>query len=193
MFFWQVSWIVLAYVWGGVLPARWVVRRVTGRPPEAWGDNPGGAGTFRLAGWRAAALVVAFDVLKGAVPVMVAGHANWGMPWVALAAAAPVAGHNWPVQRGFRPGGKGLAAALGAVLYLGWPGSVPAYAAGLVAVYLGRWAPWMGLVALPITLGWMISRGYAASRLWACALVGALLLVRQIPWLRGKLRERAGR
>ncbi|GAB4530129.1 MAG: glycerol-3-phosphate 1-O-acyltransferase PlsY [Anaerolineales bacterium] len=180
-------WILAAYLWGGVLPAEWIVRRMTGRAPEDWGDNPGGAGTFRLAGWRAATLVVAFDLLKGALPVIVAERAGWGLPWVALAAAAPVAGHNWPLQRRFRPGGKGLAAALGAVLYLGWPGSVPAYLLGLLAVWRGRWAPWMGLVALPLTLGWMITQGYGVPRLWACALIGILLVVRQIPWLREKM------
>lgn len=110
-------WIVSAYWLGGVLPAVWVVRRLTGRTPEEWGDNPGGAGTLRLAGWRAAVPVVLFDVSKGLIPILLAAHFGWGDCWLVATAIAPVAGHNWPLQRGLRPGGKGLATAMGAGLY----------------------------------------------------------------------------
>ena len=187
-----LAWVLVAYLWGGILPAEWIVRRITGRIPEAWGDNPGGASTFRLAGWRAASLVILFDLIKGALPVIVADHIGWGTRWLVLSAVAPVAGHNWPAQRAFRPGGMGLAAALGAFLYLGWPGSVPAYVLGLLCVYLGRWAPWMGIVALPLTLTWMWLQGYPAARLWAAVGILVVLFVRQIPWLAQRVSSVAG-
>lgn len=177
-------WIVSAYWLGGVLPAVWVVRRLTGRTPEEWGDNPGGAGTLRLAGWRAAVPVVLFDVSKGLIPILLAAHFGWGDCWLVATAIAPVAGHNWPLQRGLRPGGKGLATAMGAGLYLGWPGSPPIYVLGLLTAWKGGWAPWAGIASFPLLLLWMSLSGHPAWRLWAIWGIVLLLLLRQWDWIR---------
>ncbi|WP_221090148.1 glycerol-3-phosphate acyltransferase [Deinococcus aquaedulcis] len=78
-------------------------------------DLPGGSGTFRQYGRRAAILVTALDIAKGALAALLARALapEWG--WLAMGAV--VAGHCYPLFFGFR-GGGGIAPLLGALLVL---------------------------------------------------------------------------
>ncbi len=143
--------VIGAYLLGSVLPGEILVRRAVGKDPEALGENPGIAGTFRAAGVRAGVLAMIFDLSKGALPVAVAIH--WGVhaPWLGFVAAAPVAGHNWSVFERF-DGGLGLGPATGAVMWVAWPQMLPAYLSGAVAWFTTRWVPIIALVSLPLGL-----------------------------------------
>ncbi|HEY8489249.1 MAG TPA: glycerol-3-phosphate acyltransferase, partial [Thermaerobacter sp.] len=126
---------VLAYLLGGVLPAEYLVRWRRGASPRELGDEPGTAGTWRQAGPAAGLIVFAFDFAKGLLPVALMDRLGVGGWWLVAAAVAPVAGHNWPAQRRFRPGGRGLASAIGATVYLAPAALIPALLAGcLVAL-----------------------------------------------------------
>jgi glycerol-3-phosphate acyltransferase PlsY len=75
----------------------------------------------------AAILTLAFDVLKGYLPVLlaliVAPRFGFGEGTVALVGLAAFIGHLWPVFFGFR-GGKGVATAAGVLLALNpWLGA----------------------------------------------------------------------
>lgn len=66
---------------------------------------------WRAAGLTAAAVTVLGDIAKGIVAVWLVRHL-WGNEWaVALAGAAAVIGHNWPVWLGFRGGAGGVVGA----------------------------------------------------------------------------------
>lgn len=188
-----MEWLIVAggYLLGCLLPADWIVRRRTGHAPDQLGDNPGGAGTWRLAGPRWAVPVILLDIAKGALPV--AAAEAWGLHggWLALAAVAPVAGHNWPLHRRFR-GGRGLAPATGALLWLAWPQMLPAYALGVVAALAGRWVPLVGVVAFPIGLGAMLWARLPYDRVAAAGAVMTAVALRQLPWLWQRLRQRVG-
>jgi glycerol-3-phosphate acyltransferase PlsY len=69
--------------------------------------NAGATNMARTFGLKAGALTLGGDMLKG-VASMGFGMKLCGMPGLALAGAACVAGHCWPVYYGFK-GGKGVA------------------------------------------------------------------------------------
>ncbi|HUX12010.1 MAG TPA: glycerol-3-phosphate 1-O-acyltransferase PlsY [Spirochaetia bacterium] len=89
--------------------------------------NAGGANTFRVFGWKAGLLVIAFDIGKAVVATLLVStlppfagmHGTLlGVDGTRLVAGcAAVVGHIWTVFAGFR-GGKGVAAAAGMVLAL---------------------------------------------------------------------------
>lgn len=78
--------------------------------------NPGATNVLRSLGRRVAALVVVGDVSKGFLATMLAGLIA-GDTTAFAAALAAVSGHCFPVWHRFR-GGKGVAAAGGAALWL---------------------------------------------------------------------------
>ena len=60
-----------------------------------------------------------------------------GLPWAGLCALAVFAGHVWPVFLRFR-GGKGVAAAFGAILAIDWRIALICLAAAAVIVLVSR-------------------------------------------------------
>jgi acyl phosphate:glycerol-3-phosphate acyltransferase len=132
----HVAWLLPAYLLGSVPTSYVVARLAAGVDLREHGSRSLGAtNLFRLLGWKAALPVGAFDVGKGAAPVLVylavTGQPSW---WALVVGAAAVLGHVFSPFVGFR-GGKGVATAAGVFLaYL------PA-AIGAAAVI------WVGLVA----------------------------------------------
>lgn len=100
-----------------------IVSRVMGLDdPRSYGSgNPGATNVLRSGSRVAALLTLAFDALKGYLPVLVVllfgGPLGMGEGTAALVALAAFAGHLWPVFFGFK-GGKGVATAAGALLAL---------------------------------------------------------------------------
>src|SRR5919204_3204657 len=83
--------------------------------------NLGATNVFRVMGWKIAALVVAIDVAKGALPVLlfprwtdrpVASH------WAIAYGVAAIIGHVRPVFLLWKGGGKGVATAAGVFVAL---------------------------------------------------------------------------
>jgi glycerol-3-phosphate acyltransferase PlsY len=88
----------------------------------AGSKNIGAHNVFRVAGKRLGLMTLGGDVLKGAVPVLVAiswlGASDWkGEVLVCLVALSAFAGHLFPVFLGFK-GGKGVATAAGCFLVI---------------------------------------------------------------------------
>ena len=108
--------VLTAYLIGSVSSAI-IICKLMGLPdPRQHGSqNPGATNVLRIGGKLPAALTLVGDMLKGVIPVAVAGLLQ--MPgWVlALVAIAAVIGHLLPVFFGFK-GGKGVATALGALI-----------------------------------------------------------------------------
>ncbi|HEV7172625.1 glycerol-3-phosphate acyltransferase [Pedococcus sp.] len=149
--------VVAAFVVGAVNPAT-ILARVLGKDLRLSGSgNPGATNAGRVLGARWGVVVGLLDVLKGLVPVLVAGHLVG--PVTALAVGlAVVLGHIWsPFLRG--QGGKGVATSLGAILAV---------------------QPWFGLVILVIfgLLVWRL-RWVAGASISACL---ALLLLGLGTW-----------
>ena len=109
--------LAVAYVLGSI-PFSYLVARRRGIDVRTTGSgNVGATNVMRTAGRAAGLFAFALDFLKGAAATALARWALGGGLWPALAAAAAVLGHMYPVWLGFR-GGKGVATGAGAFLVL---------------------------------------------------------------------------
>jgi len=111
--------IALAYLIGSI-PFSFLVARAFGvRDVRSVGSgNVGATNVLRSAGKPAGAAALGLDVAKGALAVALAGRLLPDQPVLpAVAAAAAVIGHIYPVWLRFR-GGKGVATGLGAFAVL---------------------------------------------------------------------------
>ena len=108
--------VVTGYLLGSIPVGLLVGRKVQGVDVREYGSGKTGfTNSLRSMGLKWALVVLAGDLLKGVVPVLV-GRVLLDDPWAAAAGgAAAVVGHTWPVFAGFR-GGRGVATAFGAFL-----------------------------------------------------------------------------
>ena len=109
---------LLAYLLASVPFGVIIGKIATGDDIRSHGSGHAGAtNVMRQAGWRVAIVAAVLDVSKAFGGVWLARRFG-STAWVpALAAAAAVAGHCWPIFGGFR-GGTGLSAVGGALLAL---------------------------------------------------------------------------
>ncbi len=86
-------------------------------PRKVGSGNIGATNIFRTSGKSLGILTLAGDLVKGAVPVVMA--IQWGEShlWIAASGLTPFLGHVFPIFLGFR-GGKGVATALGVYLII---------------------------------------------------------------------------
>lgn len=128
--------VLAAYLVGSLSFAVIVSRFMGLADPRSYGSgNPGATNVLRSGNRAAALLTLAFDALKGYVPVLLAliygPRFGLGDTTAALVGLGAFIGHLWPVFFRFQ-GGKGVATAAGVLLALN---------------------PWLGLATL---LTWVI-------------------------------------
>jgi len=122
--------VILGYLLGSIPFGALIGRRMAKVDVREYGSGKtGGTNVLRVAGKKAAALVIGLDVLKGVLAVVFAGLiigrnyllvGNFGLGLLTaqvLAALAAMAGHNWPVFLKFR-GGRGVATFFGGLIAL---------------------------------------------------------------------------
>ena len=150
--------IIVGYLIGAIPTGLIVVRLLTGEDIRRHGSgNIGTVNVLRVAGTGTAVVVLAVDILKGLVPVMLA--VRMGLPaWTVVAGGlAAIAGHNWSVFLKFQ-GGKGIATSFGVLLALSWPAAAVAGAVWVVAVAITRYSSLGSLLAavsVPLSLRWL--------------------------------------
>ena len=113
-----VGLIILAYLAGSIPVGVLVARFAGGADPRTVGSGrTGGTNALRALGRKWAAVVVVCDLLKGAVPVLLA-RALTGDPVVeVLCGGAAVAGAIWSIFSGFRSG-RGVGTGVGTMLVI---------------------------------------------------------------------------
>jgi glycerol-3-phosphate acyltransferase PlsY len=150
--------MVVAYLLGSIPVGSIVARRVGGPDLRSVGSGrTGGTNALRALGRKWAAVVVLGDLLKGAVPVLLA-RAVTGDPLVeVLCGAAAVAGAIWSIFAGFRSG-RGVGTGVGTMLVI---------------------QPVAVLLATPIFVGVILLTRYVSlgSLLGSAAMFPAMLLV----------------
>ena len=107
--------------------------------------NIGATNVLRASGKKAAVLTLLADCFKGLIPVMAVQFLFHADALAALAVAAAILGHNFPVYLGFK-GGKGVATSYGVVLAT---------------------VPWIGIICLS---AWLF-----AAVIWKYSSLSALL------------------
>ncbi|MFC1559398.1 glycerol-3-phosphate acyltransferase, partial [Gemmatimonadota bacterium] len=117
--------LVLSYLLGSI-PTSIVVGKVAAGLDirEHGSGNAGATNVYRVLGLGPAVLTGFVDVAKGSLAVLVISSLHVGtQPQLSadilkiVAGGAAVAGHIWTVFAGFR-GGKGMATAIGALLFI---------------------------------------------------------------------------
>lgn len=107
--------IIVAYLCGSISSAILFCKITMLPDPRKFGSgNPGATNVLRIGNSLAAASVLVFDVLKGALPVWLAYKLEIPTLYLWITAIFTCIGHTYPVLFHFR-GGKGMATALGAI------------------------------------------------------------------------------
>ena len=111
--------MLVAYLVGSIPVGVIVARLAGGVDPRTIGSGrTGGTNALRALGPRWAVVVVGGDLLKGALPVLVARVVTGGDPLVeALCATSAVAGAIWSIFAGFRSG-RGVGTGVGTMLVI---------------------------------------------------------------------------
>lgn len=178
--------LLLGYLCGSIMFAYYLPLRIRGIDitDGARDKNPGVSNCVARAGWLIGMTALAFDLMKGALPVFFAYRALDSGRWTfALVMASPVLGHIFPIFRKFE-GGKGIAVAFGVMIGLFPVLSPLLLLASLYLLFLliVRVHPNRRLSIVTFTcfgvLSLVIVRHGAVA--FGCALVGVLVTLRHI-------------
>ena len=177
--------VLAAYLIGSLSFAVIVSRSMGLDDPRNYGSgNPGATNVLRSGHRAAALLTLAFDALKGYVPVLltlVYGPAyGFGEGTVALVGLAAFVGHLWPVFFGFK-GGKGVATAAGVLLALNpWLGAATLLTWLIIAAFF-RYASLASIVAALFAPFYQLLIWGMAPMLLSIAAMSLLLIWRHQP------------
>ena len=108
--------VPVAYLIGSISSAI-ITCRLMGFPDprEQGSGNPGATNVMRIGGKKAATITLLGDLLKGLLPVYVAGLMGVSLELLAAIGLAAFLGHLYPVFFKFK-GGKGVATSIGVLL-----------------------------------------------------------------------------
>ncbi|CAN5626783.1 glycerol-3-phosphate 1-O-acyltransferase PlsY [soil metagenome] len=157
--------VFLGYLAGSVPFAYLLARRAGIDVRRVGSGNVGAANVLRSTGaWRGV-IVMALDVAKGGLAVVLAQQAGGNASVVAATGAAAVVGHIYPVWLRFH-GGKGVAVAAGVFGVLAPMATVAAAVLFLLTVWMTRYIS-LGSVAATLVL---------PPAAWAAGAPGAVVL-----------------
>ena len=160
-----VAWLL------GTFPSAVLIARAHGHDILTEGSgNPGASNVARLLGWRAGAIVLALDFSKGAIAAG-AGMLIGGRAGACALGVAAVVGHTFPL---YRKGGKGVAAAGGALVVL-----YPLIVVGLAVVWfvIARLLHKASLASLLATVLFPVAVAVFRYDGWEIAVVSALAVL----------------
>ncbi len=154
--------VAASYLLGSVPFGILIARLFGGVDPRSAGSgNIGATNVARSAGRAAGVLTLLADLLKGAVPVLLAQSLQPGAAVISLVGLAAFAGHIFPVYLGFR-GGKGVATALGVMLAVSPPAALLCAGVFAVVVAFKRYVSLGSMIAaamLPVFLSFLHGYG----------------------------------
>ena len=170
--------VVLAYLLGSI-PFAYLAGLIRGIDLRTVGSgNLGAANVFRALGKGMGISVMALDIGKGVVAVLLARLIT-DDPWPAVAAGAAMAGHVFPVWLRFK-GGKGVAVGGGAVIGLMPLAAVLLLGLWAVVLVTTRYSSLASIVAAAAATPVVWAMGYPTSRVVFVAIgcTGVLVLHR---------------
>ncbi|RSL33477.1 glycerol-3-phosphate 1-O-acyltransferase [Salibacterium salarium] len=161
--------IIIAYLLGSISFSYVVARKIKKIDIRKHGSgNAGATNILRVLGKGPAILVLSLDVLKGVAAVWIAKWLEIAEVFPtfttlgeieglasALAGAAAIVGHNWPIYYGFK-GGKGVATTIGVVVSLVFFPTLYVGLAAITAIIVTRYVSLGSLifaVGTPILIG----------------------------------------
>jgi len=110
--------IIFAYLLGSIPVGLILSKRFKNVDPrQISSGNIGATNVSRAAGYKIGAITLLLDVIKGALPILLAISFEFSLPVQAFSGFIAFLGHCFPVWLYFK-GGKGVATAVGVVLIL---------------------------------------------------------------------------
>jgi glycerol-3-phosphate acyltransferase PlsY len=169
---------ITAYLLGGVPFGYLFVRFALGKDIRTMGSgNIGATNVHRSAGGKAGVFVLLLDIFKGFLAVWIAALLTHNdSVGVALAAAAVMIGHSFPVFLRFK-GGKAVACCVGAFLYIAPLAVLAIVPVFVLVVAISKYISLASIVSVllfPLIL-WLIL--HPAQPILLAAIFGALLIV----------------
>jgi glycerol-3-phosphate acyltransferase PlsY len=173
--------IFAAYLLGAI-PFGLLLSRKSGIDIRTQGSrNIGATNVTRLLGKKKGALTLIFDMCKGYLPMFLAGLLLQTDPHrdliIALCGAATVLGHMFPVYLRFK-GGKGVATALGAFLYLAPLAVLGCLLVFVASVYLFGFVSLGSLLGSASILLWLFFLQAPAWNLWLAAFIVLMIWIK---------------
>jgi len=142
--------------------------------------NIGATNVGRIAGPTLGVLTLIGDMLKGAIPVWIAGvlttpNSLWGEIYISVVSLAAFSGHLYPVYMGFKKGGKGVATAAGCFAVIS---PVAFVVVTLVFVLFVCWRNMVAVASLAAAavLPFAVWQSTGSGVLTGCAVVTAILI-----------------
>lgn len=173
--------IIASYLVGSI-PFGLVVSRSSGIDIRSQGSgNIGATNVARLLGKKVGFLTLVLDLLKGSIPMvgtaaLVAGEPSQNLI-VALSGAAAVLGHMYPLYLGFK-GGKGVATALGAFLYLAPLAVLLSLLVFLLTVWLSGFVSLGSLLSSATVILWLYLLGASGWKIYLAVFIVIMIWIK---------------
>ena len=154
---------VLGHVCGSVPSGLWLVQAFHGIDIRNYGSkNIGTTNVFRTVGPKTAVLVLIADTFKGILAVGIMSYFFHNPLLDVVTALGALLGHNYSLFLGFK-GGKGVATALGLLIFMMPKVAVASFGIWLVCVLLTRYVSLGSIMAAVFTppLAWYL--GYPSA------------------------------
>lgn len=154
---------VLGHVCGSVPSGLWLVQAFHGIDIRNYGSkNIGTTNVFRTVGPKTAVLVLIADAFKGILAVGIMSYLFYNPLLDVITALGALLGHNYSLFLGFK-GGKGVATALGLLIFMMPKVAVASFGIWLVCVLLTRFVSLGSIMAAIFTppLAWYL--GYPSA------------------------------
>jgi glycerol-3-phosphate acyltransferase PlsY len=171
-----------SYLLGSIPSAVWLGKYLHGIDVREHGSkNAGATNCFRVLGKRTGTLVLAMDISKGVLSMLLSIYLlkeTGSMLLLMLAAGICVLGHVFPVFAGFR-GGKGVATSLGVFLGLNPLTAVTCILVFLVVFLLTRYVSLASITAaflLPF-ISYFVFHQEESERLWFNMILSGIVIL----------------
>lgn len=169
---------VLGHVCGSVPSGLWLVQAFHGIDIRNYGSkNIGTTNVFRTVGPKTAVLVLIADAFKGILAVGIMSYFFHNPLLDVVTALGALLGHNYSLFLGFK-GGKGVATALGLLIFMMPKVAVASFGIWLVCVLLTRYVSLGSIMAAIFTppLAWYM--GYPSAYVIFSVVVAFFVVLR---------------
>ncbi|TQV87709.1 glycerol-3-phosphate 1-O-acyltransferase PlsY [Aliikangiella coralliicola] len=132
------SLLIIAYLFGSISSAIIVCKLLTLPDPRIVGShNPGATNVLRIGGTRAAVATLVGDVIKTALPLLLAAYLDYSSEHLAWIGVCALLGHCFPLYFSFK-GGKGVASMMAVITLVIPPFCILAIGSWLISAWTFR-------------------------------------------------------
>jgi glycerol-3-phosphate acyltransferase PlsY len=170
--------IALAYLVGSI-PFGLILSKLFAKRDirSAGSGNIGATNVMRVLGKKLGVLTLMFDILKGAIFVILAEVVTHSEIWASLAGLAAFLGHLYPIYLNFR-GGKGVATSVGIFLFLAPYALLVDIVIFLLVVYQTRYVSLGSIIAAALLPVILLVFSYSYVYVILAVIMGGFIILR---------------